>query len=374
MKQDRFRSMLHAALAIAAVCVIAGCIIAPETFLDRRVWLRGYTIALLFWLDIALGSLLWLAIHELSGGAWGGFIRGCLQAAASTLPLMAVLFMPLLSGAALIYPWHQAEMHVSAHQSAYLGGYSVGLRTLVFFGLWLWVAAMLRVRTPEHRARLGRRAAGCIILLSLSISLFSIDWILALDPAAGSTMIGFSVMAGQLAGALAFAILYVAAKGRGQDAVEEADRLHDLGNLLLTAVLLYAYILYMDYLIVWSGNLPREIHWYLQRSDIMGLTVAGGLIGLHIALPLLLLLSRRVKRSARALGWVACLVLCGQLLNTYWLLQPLYRYGGAEALPCDLFLLLLTGTAWLRVFTRFSSGRPRSGESITGARHGATAN
>lgn len=362
MTRGRAARLLRRVLAVSLLAAAAGVARIPAQTFDMELWLRGYTLAWFFWLNIALGSLLLSMIHALTGGRWGECIRPSRKAASATLPLPALLSVPLLFGAPFIYPWDDASRLVSTNQAAYLGGFNVAARTLVYFGLWLAAAAMMRVWKPEDdTGRTGPRAAGGLILIVLTVTLFSVDWILSLQPESGSTMIGFTVIAGQLCGALALAIVITVVLDS-----PDKDVLNDLGNLLLASVLFFTYILYMEYLIVWSGNLPHEIHWYLERADGPGRMLLWGLIGFHIVLPACLLLSRKVKQSPRALILVAASVLLGRLFDTVWLLKPLYEHGGAAGLPADMFVFLLLAAAWFYTFGFFLNRRRDDVKGETG--------
>ncbi|MEX0618964.1 MAG: hypothetical protein WDZ76_10295 [Pseudohongiellaceae bacterium] len=357
MKQESFvvpgwRAVTVAVVLFTVLTASLFTVIMPDIGLDPAVWLRSYVPALIFWLNIAMGSLLLLMIHELSGGGWGETILRPCRAAVATLPLLALLFVPLLTFSSLLYPWQDSVSPDTSNRSAYLGSINVAIRTVVIFTLWLVIAASMNVWQSSRRSRtLAPRAAAGLIVLVLTVTLFAIDWVLSLDPFSANTMIGFNVLAGQLTGALAFAIVVVIVTGQYKNAEERQGRLQDLGNLLLASVLFFAYILYMDYLIVWSGNLPDEIHWYLTRGGSTGLALITGLLFFHLFLPLVMLLSRHIKRSSTGLLIVALSVMLGRLLDTFWLLHPLYRIGGTPGLISDMVLMALLALVWIRVFT-----------------------
>ena len=185
-----------------------------------------------------------------------------------------------------------------------------------------------------------------------------IDWVLALSMEANSSMIGFTQVAGQGAGALAFVIVCAAVVPR--DAPDRTGALQDLGNLLLAAVLFHAYTFYMDFLIVWQGNLPHEIAWWLQRGEGLAAIAGLGLVAFHMIVPFALLLSRAVKRSRLGLALAAASVLLGRLFHAWWDLAPAVSTESAWPVLLDVALVVAVGLLWLAAFTRFLPRGPAS--------------
>lgn len=333
---------------------------------DPRAFFRGYLPACLFWAQISLGSLALLMIHQLTGGGWGIFIRPGLKAAAATLPLTALLFVPLGLGLAEIYPWMSPDSSLKGgmeNKLAYLNATFFRLREAVVFLAWIILAAGLRVWTvkpPQHaRAKaiernLRRWSALGLIGYGLAVSVFGIDWIMSLEPRWSSTNFGFLMMASPWVAALAFAIVTVCAAPMGQSdaihAAEASSRLHDLGNLLLAGIMLWTYLEFQQYLAIWYENLPDKVTWYLKRNRDGWEWVTWAMALCYSALPFLLLLSRRIKRSRRTLGALATLVLAGNLMNVYWLVTPSLYPGPAAFSWLNAALFVAIGGLWLAAF------------------------
>lgn len=336
------------ALAAAGLAGLAVSLVG--VWLDPSAFYRIYLCAALFWLSLSLGSLAVLMIHEITGGPWGRLVEGVLRAAAGTLPVMALLFIPLALNVEAIFPWTAPEDY--PQKAAYLNIPFFLTRTLAYFLIWLALAAALQVwRTKPPAARLRRSGALGLLLYSLTVSFFAVDWIMSLEPEWFSAAIGFVVISSQVAGALALAMGVMGIAYWRRQPPELTARFQDLANLLLAAVMFWAYVAFMQYLIIWSGNLPEEIVWYLRRSQGGWQTIAWLLILFHFVLPFALLISRRVKGAPQILVGVAGLVLFGRLVDVYWLVGPLHREQGSFALHwLDATALIGIGGLWLAVF------------------------
>lgn len=353
-------------LVAGALATFIGALFRPDIFLSTKVWTRSYLFAVFFWMNLALGGLVILMMHELTPGRWGNFIHESRKASASALPLIILLFIPLLPAALRIFPWSPwlelglgsgsgASAFPSDWHTTYLSMPFFTLRTFAFLLIWLAIAAMMRSWTPGWQPNTrARQAAVGLVLLVPTATLFSVDWILSFEPKLADTMIGFTVISGQICGGLSTPIIHTYLRGRqtGTFSGQAVDRFQDLGNMLLAGVMFYGYIVYMNFLIIWSGNLPAEIQWFTERGDTTGLTIVILLVLFHIALPTALLMSRRIKRSPRALFSVALIVLAGRWVDIYWLFKPLYRYGGSPAIALDTLMLVIVGFAWLAMFDR----------------------
>lgn len=342
--------------------------------LDTAPLLRGYLPACLFWTGVPLGSLSLLMIHHLTGGAWGVLIRPALQSAAATLPVNALLFLPLVLGIEDLYPWAAPEpalAEIASKKAVYLNITFFETRALVVFLAWLGLACALQVwsRTPQggtdaaSTQHLRRWSAAGLIIYGISVTLYGVDWIMSLQPRWTSTNFGFLMMAGPMVSALAFAIIAVCigVSKREQGACREstASRLHDLGNLLLAGVMLWSYLEFQQYLAIWYENLPDKVIWYLQRNRNGWQWITWSMALVYAALPMALLLLRRIKRSPRALPAVAALVLTGNLLNVYWLTAPAYFVRPAEFRWLDAASFLGIGGLWLAAFLwQFGRGQP----------------
>jgi len=291
----------------AVVAVLAGW------RLDPRALLASYLAAWWFVAGALLGGLANVWLHQLTGGAWGETIRGPLLRAARWLPLACLLFLPVLLGAPLLYPWQQgvAGATDAAFRHAWLSPDFFTVRSVVYLLLWSGLAAV----ETRARTRAPARAAACLLVYGFSVSLAAVDWIMSLQPEWYSSVFGWLAGTGQMLTGLALAVLLI-------DRGAARARLPDLGNLLMMYVLTWAYLAYVQFLIIWAADLPHEISWYLRRGAPGWQAVAWVLVVGHFAGPLCILLSRHAKRAPAWLAVLAGLLLAAHLLDCWWLVLP----------------------------------------------------
>lgn len=317
----------------------------------------SYLFALRGWQGLGLGCLGLLLLHHLVGGAWARETRPALEAGALTLVPFALLPLPLFAGLETLFPWarHEVHGHPSGFATAYQTAPFLAGRTAVFAVLWA-VLALLAVRRPvgdDARRRQRRVSAGGLVVLTLSVFLFSADWEVALEAGWGSSIYGLIVMAGDGLGALA---LVTAARLRAGPV--PAERLRDLGNLMLAFLLLWAYMSYSQLLVIWYGNLPHEAAWYVRRLTPGGRGLAGVLLAFHLAVPLLLLLSRAVKESGPRLVPLAGALLAVRFAEVYWRIIPSARRDGVAPAWTDVAAWAGVGGLWAAVFLAALARRP----------------
>jgi hypothetical protein len=325
---------------------------------------RSYLIAYLFWLGIALGCLPLLMLHHLVGGRWGFVLRRIFEAGTRTLPLMLLLFVPLIFGIHSLYEWSHPEIvardAVLQAKRSYLNVPFFIIRAVIYFGAWMIVSYFLNRWSAEQDAT-GNRAlirklqllsAPGIVIYSLAITFASIDWGMSLEPHWFSTIYGMLFIVGQSLAALAFAIPVAIRLSGSRPLADflETEVFQDLGNLLLAFVMLWAYISFSQYLIIWAGNLPEEIPWYLRRGANGWQWIAAFLAIFHFAIPFLLLLGRANKARKTFLGAIAGGVLVMRWVDLYWLIAPSFLRD-VRIHWMDAALLLLIGGVWIYVFT-----------------------
>jgi hypothetical protein len=357
----RFRG-LQRPLLLTGVIGIALCIIGA--FFNIQQFFRSYLLAYIFWTGIALGCLGILMIQYLTGGAWGLIIRRTLESASLTLPLMLVLFVPLLFGMHSLYIWTRPEAVASdallQHKQGYLNVPFFIIRAAIYFILWIaaayllnrWSIAQDRTGEPGFSLKLQRLSGPGLFLLAITLSLAMIDWVMSLEPRWYSTIYGVIFMAGEGLAAFAFATV-VAILLAGHQPLSETIRqkhLHDLGNLLLTFVMLWAYCSFAQFLLIWSGNLREEVPWYSRRLH-GGWGITGFiLIVFHFFLPFLLLLFREVKRYRVPLAIIAVVVLGMRFVDLIWLIVPAFHPANFVMHWMDFLAAIGIGGLWLSVF------------------------
>ena len=355
---DQLRKRSLTVGIIALVACAAGAFASPPEFF------HAYLTAYLFWIGIALGCLAILMLHHLVSGQWGFVIQRLLESGSRTLPLMALLFAPLLFGLRDLYLWARPEavaaQAILRHRQPYLNGpFFIG-RLVVYFVVWIGLAFLLskwsleqdRTAASDLTRRLQRLSGPGLILYGVTVTFAAFDWVMTLGPQWHSTIFGAVFMVGQGLAALCFMVV-VAQRlaNRGPLAgVVSPQHFHDLGNLILAFVMLWAYMAFSQYLIIWSGNLPDEIPWYVSRMGGGWIWVAVLLIAFHFAVPFLLLLSRVTKRRAEILVGVAVGLLCMRLVDLFFIVVPAFHPGQISIHWMDLLAPVGIGGIWLWAF------------------------
>jgi hypothetical protein len=322
---------------------------------------RSYLLAYVFVLGIPLGCLSLLMVHHLTGGGWGLVIRRTFEAASRTIPVMALLFLPIVFGMHTLYEWTHAEAAndpIIAQKAIYLNETGFLIRAVVYFAIWSFFAlALTRLSArqdsePVHFTRFENLAGPGLLIYALSLTFASVDWMMSLDPHWFSTLFGLWVMVSQALTALAFTIVIaflVSRDGRMSQLITTA-KFHDYGTLLYAFVMLWAYLAYSQFLIIWSANLPEEIPYYLQRlgggwSIVMLVVVLG-----HFVLPWTLLLFRATKRASHRLVAVAVFMLLMRFVDTFWLISPWTNHGDFGIHWIDVTALLGLLGLWVGLF------------------------
>ncbi len=312
---------------------------------------QGYLSAYLLWLGVTNGAVAFLLLHRLTGGGWGDAARPYFRASAMTLPLLAILFLPIVAGMDHLYEWTSA-MHGHDLRALYFSRQWFLIRAAFYWLCWLLIAwRAVKLRPPGEAGYPGP----LLVLWSVIVTFASFDWGMSLEMHWYSTIYGFSFMNGQALSALSFVIVMAMWKTAGgkDDPRFSADIFHDLGKLLLTFVVLWAYLSFSQYLITWTGNLSEEVPWYIQRSTGPWHLVALLLIFGHFAVPFILLLSRDLKRNALALSLVAAGMLALRWVDMIWLVEPTFtrRFGPQGVnLWLDAALAVLLGIPVLIIF------------------------
>lgn len=352
------RRALMIGVAGLAACAL-GWWLNPERFF------QGYLTAWLFWSGLSLGSLALLMLQHLTGGAWGLMIRRPLEAAMRSLPVTGLMFLPLLLGMGHLYEWAQPDLvaadPILLHKAPYLNvTFFIG-RAALFFAVWI-ILSLLLGRMSDRQDRQGSDARSMarfqiasgpgLVLFALTMTFASVDWIMSLDPHWYSSMFAPLIMVGYVVGALALSLVVVIHLA-GSDPLASVLRprhVHDLGKLLLAFVMVWAYFAFSQFLIIWAGNLPEEIPWYMSRLHGGWEWAALGLLLLHFVVPFMLLLSRSLKRDFKRLGRVALLVLVMHFVDLYWLVNPAFDRALTDFHWLDLAAVAGLGGVWLATF------------------------
>jgi len=322
-------------------------------------------------LGATLGCLALGMMHQLTGGGWGVLIRRPIGAASRVLPVLTVFFLPIALGVHRLYTWADpgivARDEVLRHKAIYLNVPFFLTRAALYFLVWnalvfflnRWSLEQDVTGDPNLARRMQKLSAAGLLAYGVTITFASFDWLMSLDPHWYSTIYGVLIMGGQGLTALAvltIVLVWLSRRPPLQGVVVPAY-FHDLGNLMLAFTMLWAYFAFSQYLIIWSGNLPHEIEWYLHRSYTSWRFAALALVAFHFAIPFALLLSRRVKRHAQSILQVAIWILGARLVDLLWLIAPEFHHEGLSISWLDVILPVALGSLWLGTFIWQLRGR-----------------
>lgn len=360
----RQRSLIVGVAGLAAAGIGA--------FLNPGQFFHSYLLAFLFWLAAALGGLALSMLHHMTGGGWGVVLRRIFEAAARTLPWMALLFVPIAFGMKHLYPWTDTAMvaadHILSEKAAFLNTPFFLVRAGIYFAIWCglafalstWSAEQDRNADPAIGVRMQRASAGGLVIYVLSMTFASIDWAMSMEPHWFSTMYGFLFVIGQAIMGLSVAIL--AARRLSAEApmngVFHTGHFHDFGKLLFAFSMVWAYFSFSQFLIIWSANLPEEIPWYQHRLDHGWEYLAIALVAVHFVVPFAVLLSRKTKRNAAVLARMAMWMIAARALDLFFLIGPEAYPNGLAVSWVDLAAIVGLGGIWVSLFTANLKSRP----------------
>jgi hypothetical protein len=326
----------------------------------------------MFIIGLTIGSLAWLMLQYVTGGAWGLVIRRSCEAATRTLPLVLLMFIPIVIGINNLYPWaHAAKVAADPllqHKAPYLNVPFFLGRAAFYFAGWMFLSWWfnrwsLKEDLEGHDAVHGKMSAMAgpgLLFFGFSVTFMALDWILSVDPKWFSTIFGMLFMVNQALTAMAFLITLMVFlyQQRPMSEVLTHRHLHDLGKFLLALVMVWAYFSFSQFLIIWAGNLPEEIPWYLTRLNhgwqFVGLLLVVG----HFALPFALLLSRDLKRNFKLLASIAAFILLMRFVDLYWLITPSFRTESFGISFLDFTIPIGLVGLWLAYFLTQLEKRP----------------
>jgi hypothetical protein len=357
-----------------AVCGALGAILWFVGWLfNRELAMQAYLFAWLLTLGAALGSMSILMLHHLTGGRWGLLVRRPAEAAAMTLPLLAILFVPVALQLHHLFPWARpgdiSQNAVLRHRQLLFTPTFTLIRAAIYFAAWIFFAWRLQSLSLEHDRtadpnlldRMRRWSAFGLVVYFITMSLAAYDWIASREVDWYSSTFGWNVIIGQSVMGVALLIIIAAALSRhaSMNVLAEPDLVHDLGNLLLTVVVLWAYIAFAQFLVIWMGNTQEDIIWYIHRTHGGWWWAGTALIVLHFAAPFVFLLFQRIKRDIRALAVVAGVVIVMRAVDVLWMIAPssLGEQPGRMSWM-DVVALIGIGGIWLAAFLRLLPRHP----------------
>jgi hypothetical protein len=377
------------------VGVVFGVIAVILAFIQPQQFYRAYLLGFMLWLGVALGSMAILMIRHLTGGGWGMVIRRILGAAMRTVPLLAVLFIPVILGIHKLYIWAQpldqiADKHLREHlediTKTYLTTSGFIYRAIFYFAVWNLLSFLLskwsretdHPGSPDHTSRFKAIAGPGLILYGFTISFAAIDWVMSLDPSWISTIFGLVILIGEVLSAMCFAVVVerILFNYKPMSEMLKPDFVHDHGKWMLAFLMMWAYFNFSQWLIIWAGNLPSEITFYMTRLHGGWASIGFILVLFGFAVPFVILLSRPFKRNIRRLVWLAVWLLLMRYFDLFWIIEPNFSKTLTVTLA-DIVVPIAIGGFWLAYFF-YNLGAlpllpaydPSAGEVLEPAHHG----
>lgn len=364
-------------LWIAGAAALAiGCALGLARQDGMRLFFRAYLTSYCYVVGMVLGSLLLVLLLHVSRAGWGVVVRRLAELLAAHVPLMLVLFLPivlpLLWGSSSLYEWadRQAVEHdeLLQHKAPYLNPAFFAIRAVLYFVVWWLVAKYFVEKSAEQDAcgdprltvRMERASGPAILLLGLTVTFASFDWLMSLDPRWTSTIYGVYYYSGAVVGAVALwivAAMGLQATGRLKDVIT-VEHYHDLGKLLFASVVFWGYIAFSQYLLIWYANIPEETVWYRDRQTGPWLYVSLALVVGHLVIPFFGLLSREAKRNKAILGFWAAWLLVFHWIDVSWLAMPNLKREGFPWGPIEICLTASLACFYLASVLRQAVDRP----------------
>lgn len=341
-----------AVVVAASGCVISGLLATS----DVEQFLQSYLVGFLFWWSASVGCLGLLMMYHLVGGRWGAAARPFLEAGSLTIPLTALLFLPIALNLDRIYPWTHPGV-VSEQKALYLNATFFHGRAAGCFIVWSILALLLRRPASAVEAEPSRQrrmtSAGGLVVLILTVTFAGIDWGMSLDPHWFSSIYGTVILIGGALAGMALVTLTCAAiewRLRPHAGLFASHTLADLATLMLAFLMLWAYFCFSQFLIIWSGNLPEENVWYVDRLEGGWQWIGLGIVLFQFVVPFFLLLSRDLKQSPRSLTAVAALVFVMHSIEIFWMIIPSFRPRQFVLHGADVVVPAAIGGVWTSAY------------------------
>lgn len=353
------------------VAVLAAVLTVIGAVLDTRQFLRSYLMAFFYWWCVALGSLGLMMVGYVAPGKWTVMLRRPFEAASRTILPLGVLFLPIAIGVKVLYPWAAPPGSLEpavTEKAGYLNVPFFIVRAVIYFAVWAWTGRSLARLTAEQdrtrdvalMVRMRRIAGPGLVAYFLALTFASVDWTMSLRPDWWSTIYPIYVLGGQGVSAMCLGIVtawLLVRRPAPAPALFTARHFHDFGKMLLAWVMLWAYFALSQFLIIWSGNLPDEIPYYIVRMRSGWQWVSFFLVLFHFAVPFFLLLSKDLKLHPAQLAGVAILLLVMRWVDVYWLVSPAF----SEQVTfhwLDVTAFLAVGGAWVALYVTNLASRP----------------
>jgi hypothetical protein len=371
---------------IAGVCALVGAVVCAILGAGNpKQFFFSWLVSFLFFLSLALGALFFVLIQYAAQGGWGIVLRRIGETTFAMFPVMAALFLPVVLGLHDLYSWAGSGAEDNAllrWKAPYLNVPFFLIRAALYFGIWSFIALLYyrssrgqdETGDPAVSARLRRLAGPAIIVLALTQTFASVDWIMSLTPQWYSTIFGVYFFVGSFVGFIALlSVVAVAMRRAGLlDTIISAEHLHDVGKLLFAFTAFWAYIGFSQFFLIWYANLPEETIWYKTRIEGSWMPVSLLLMTGHFFAPFFYLMGRTVKRKGATLAAGGAWLLAMHFVDLYWQVMPTLHPEGFRPSALDAAALVTIGgcvvaaASWLMRRQALVPVRdPRLAESLT---------
>lgn len=341
MRGDRKWQTPGFAALVALVAGIVGCVIG--VIIDPPGFFRAWLCAYLFWLGVPLAGITLVLVHDLVGGDWLAAVRPILNAAIATLPLATLAGIPAFLGLSSLYSWSHASYHLG--NAAYLNPISFFIRYAIYLILWNLLAAfaLWAPRVPTLSPNFVWVSGIGLVILAFSSGFASIDWILSLEPKFWSSAFPYGAEASWFNTGFAFILLTFALSP-----LAESENMATLVKILLATTIFWAYIEFIQFLIIWEENLRFEIPWYLKRTTSIWQPALDVSVLLGFVVPFFVFLWGPPKRNRTVVATICALILVSRLADKWWLVLP--EFGKAGAFWLDVAAICALGGAIILIF------------------------
>ncbi len=377
------RRLVPIGLVVGGVGIGGALVLAPS---EPQRFFFSYLTAFVFLWTLTMGALFFVLLQFVTRAGWSVVVRRFAENTMALLPLLAVLFVPLIFGVHTLYHWSHAEAvardALLTHKQPYLNETFFLVRAGIFFVIWLaaahlfYRASVAQDQSGDHALthHMQRYAPIFLILFALTLTYAAFDWLMSLTPHWYSTIYGVYIFAGSVMGIMAWLVIVAATLQRAGLLRRElhVEHYHDLGKLLFAFTAFWAYIAFSQFMLMWYANLPEETIWYAERNRAAWRVVSLVLLMGHFVLPFFFLMSRHIKRRLPLLVGAAVWMLVAHYIDIYWLVMPALGTDAAVphlidgALLVGLGGLFVAAFVWITLRSALIPVRdPRLGESLT---------
>jgi hypothetical protein len=365
-EQDKFRLGDKSGFGDRALIVgIVGLVLSLVGFsVDRGHFFHSYLVAYIFWLTIGLGALFFTMLHHLVNSTWSVALRRISENIMSTIPLMAIFVIPVLLGIGNLYHWSHADVvaqnPVLQGKAAYLNVPFFIIRTIAYLTVWILLAHRLYALSikqdqgfKESRLiKMRRFSAPGMIAFAFTLTFASFDWLMSLNASWYSTAFGVYIFSGSVLSCLAFltlTVIYLNRCGLLQSVIT-SEHYHDLGKLLFTFVVFWAYIAFAQYFLIWYGNIPEETQWFKARWGGFWQAITLLIVFGHFVFPFVVLITRGAKRSLPIMTFMGIWLLFIHWVDLYWVVMPSHPEHAIQSIWIDVVTMAGIGGVFLWYF------------------------